>query len=197
MKMMRWLLVILGMVAAGCLSTPGGTEKTAFLDEPYLGPADAKVEVVEFASYGCLTCKMFHDGIFQELKKDYGDRVRIVYRHVPGGQVSLSAAMAAECAHEQGGFWPYHDLLFEKVREWTRDGSAFYRYAVEVGLEEAGFRECLDSGRYREEVLDDLRAAREMGIIGTPTLYINGRKVPNTKGYPYIKGVIEEELEKK
>jgi protein-disulfide isomerase len=194
---MRTSLLLLWLLT-GCLAAPqtAPEETPALLDEPFLGPADAKVEVVEFSSYGCLTCKMFHDTTFQELKEDYGDRVRIVYRHVPGGQVSLSAAMAAECAHEQGEFWPYHDLLFENVREWARDGSAFYRYAAQVGLEEARFRECLDSGKYKEEVLDDLRAAVEQGVIGTPTLYINGRKVPNTKGYPYIKEVIEEELAK-
>lgn len=104
--------------------------------------------------------------------------MRVVWRHLAFlGPESLWAAEASECAREQGRFWEFYDKLFEEQR--GRNSGAFRkenlkRFARELGLDEAAFAECLDSGRYRDLVLAERRQAERLGIRATPTLVLKG-----------------------
>ncbi|HEY5627076.1 MAG TPA: thioredoxin domain-containing protein [Nitrospira sp.] len=143
-------------------------------DDPSVGPTDAPVTIIEFSDFECPYCQK-SAGVLDVLKRLYGKQIRIVYRDFPGPNHSeaLPAAEAAECAHEFGKFWEYHDLLF--ARQTAGRGWDFIALAKEAGLQENTFSSCLTSGRHRQEILNDLRDAIQLGVTSTPTFFINGR----------------------
>lgn len=99
--------------------------------------------------------------------------------HVPTfGQESFWAAMASECAAEQGRFWAYHDLLYERfagANRGTFSKENLKAYGAELGINTGQFNECVDSERTRDVVTGDSALAGDLVIRGTPTFAINGR----------------------
>ena len=164
-------------------------------DDPFLGPEDAAVTIIEFGDYSCGYCQRFHDEILPVLLETYPDDVRFVYRDFPvvgGGTVGAAAAHAANCAGEQGAYWEYHDALFSGVYNMSTEG--FDQYASDLGLDVTAFAECRLSGRYNEEIIGDYSAARMVGITGTPTFFINGRKLIGAQPASAFVEIIESEL---
>jgi len=100
--------------------------------------------------------------------------------------------MAAECAHEQGKFWEFHDLMFENQSLLGRD--LFLRAAGDLGMDVAAFTTCIDENRYESEVLDDYYAADALGITGTPTFYINGQIVSGALPFERFERIILAQL---
>lgn len=90
-------------------------------DDPFKGPEDARVTIIEFSDFQCPFCKRFRDETLDLILQTYGDDVRFVYRDFPitslGHAYAQKAAEAAECSDEQGKFWEMHDLLFENQNE--------------------------------------------------------------------------------
>ena len=126
--------------------------------------------------------------------------MRFEYHHFAFlGAESTWAAEASECANEQGQFWPYHDTLFANQRgenqgAFSRD--ALKNFAAAIGLDEAAFNECLDSGRYRDAVQRETTAARQRDVRTTPTFIINGEKVEGAIPLARLQSRIEAELSK-
>jgi len=143
-------------------------------DDPSIGPADAPVTIVEFSDFQCPYCQQ-SVGVLKELRRLYGKKIRLVYRDYPGPTHPHAprAAEAAQCAGDQGKFWEYHDLLFDRQTPGT--GWDYASLASELGLHSETFSTCLISGRYREEVSKDLQDGFTLGITSTPTFFINGR----------------------
>ena len=143
-------------------------------DAPSLGPSDATVTLVEFSDFECPYRSRFFP-TFQQIKEDYGDRIQVVYRQFPLTNLHPSAFKAAEaslCANEQGELWTFHDLLFqEQNRIAVRD---LREKAGRLGLDQGEFNNCLDTGRYVEQVQDDLAVGKAAGVKGTPALFVNG-----------------------
>jgi protein-disulfide isomerase len=164
-------------------------------DDPFLGPEDAAVTIIEFGDYSCGYCQRFHNEILPVLLETYPDDVRFVYRDFPvvgGGTIGAAAAHAANCAGEQGAFWEYHDALFSGVYSMSTEG--FDQYASDLGLDVTAFTECSQSGRYNEEIIGDFGAARMVGVTGTPTFFINGRKLIGAQPASAFAQIIESEL---
>ncbi len=164
-------------------------------DDPYVGSKDAKVVIVEFSDYTCPFCARFALDVEKKIIEKYGDKVRIVFRDFPlHGNISFIGAEAANCAGEQGKYWDFHYLLFEKQSEWVRNTTKLYDYAEALGLNVTAFRQCLESGKYRSEVEKDLEDGKKYGVTGTPTFFINGKKVVGYISFEVMSKLIEKEL---
>lgn len=113
-----------------------------------------------------------------------------------GGQESLDAAAASDCALDQGKFWQYHDTLF--LNQHGENQGAFSRarlkqIAKDIGLDTAKFNQCLDSGQHTKDVSDSTAAATAAGIPGTPAFTVNGKRV-SYNGYDSLKSAIDAAL---
>lgn len=166
-------------------------------DDPWRGKEDAEVVVVEFSDYSCPYCAKFELQILPKLLEKYKDKVKFVFRDFPvHGEAAIKAAEAANCANEQGKYWEYHELLFEKRMEWYQNTSKFEDYAAELGLNVTKFKECLNSDKYRNEVLSDREDGIKAGVEGTPTIFVNGIKIVGAQPIDVFEKVIDQELAK-
>ena len=138
-----------------------------------IGGADAQVEVVEFSDFECPYCARAGE-VVGEIKKKFGDRVRFSYRHFPLSfhPNAKPAAEHAQCAQEQGKFWEMHDAIFARQRELGGDGLRVA--ATQAGLDLELLDRCMESGRARQQVEQDMAKGAEIGVRGTPSFYING-----------------------
>lgn len=141
------------------------------------GAATAPVTIVEFTDYECPFCRTHFDSTLEPLLARYGDRVRYAVKNYPIGSLhprAFQAAEAAECAAEQGRFWPYHDRLF---RSRVLDRARLDTLARQTGLDAARFARCVDSRAMSLRVQRDVADGNALGVGGTPSFFINGSKV--------------------
>jgi protein-disulfide isomerase len=121
--------------------------------------------------------------VLQQLAPKYFDtgKAKVVYHHFPFiGPESQWAAEAADCAGEQGKFWPY--ALYVLTHQAGENVGAFSRdnlksFAVQVGLDTNAFNACFDSGKYTAAVKQEMSQGEQLGLTGTPTFFVNGRRV--------------------
>ena len=162
-------------------------------DDPGLGPDDAPVVIIEFSDYQCYYCGLFARETLHPLLNLYGDQVRFVYRDfVFYGPISLQAAISAECAHEQGVFWLYHDRLFEQ--QDNLNAKLFFALAEELNLDVRAFARCASDPDVEDEVKADTADGQALGVRGTPTFYINGRVLVGAQSVNTFADIIDEEL---
>ena len=142
-------------------------------DDPSRGDAKAPVTVVEFTDFQCPACAAMHP-ILEEVLKSYGNKVRFVVRDfpLPIHANARKAAEAANAAHQQGKFFEYAGLLFQ--RQDALDSASLKKYATELGLDRVRFDAALDKGTYADEVQRDLIDGETYGVDSTPTIFVNG-----------------------
>ncbi|MEK6974611.1 MAG: DsbA family protein [Nanoarchaeota archaeon] len=165
-------------------------------DDPYLGNKNAPVTIIEFSDFQCPYCTRFHEQTFPELKKNYIDtgKVKFVYRDFPLSfhQYAEKASEASECADEQGKFWQYHEKLFDN--QDNIGTSSLKQYAKDIGLDASKFNECLDSGKMKDEVSNDLKDGASYGAQGTPAFFINGELIDGAQPFEAFEAIIQEKL---
>ena len=148
-----------------------------------LGPANSPVQLEEFGDFECTTCGMFHP-ILEQMHEEFGDRLSITFREfplVPTHQHALAAASAAEAAGIQGKFWPMHDLIYERQKDWKGlfdVRPVFEAYAKEVGLDVERYKRDIGGDLVAQRIFQDGKRGHSLGVKGTPTVFINGREVP-------------------
>ena len=147
-------------------------------NDPRLGADNARVTIVEFSDFECPHCAVFHEEIFPALRSLYGDQIRWVFVNTffsAGHPMAESAALAAECANQQGRFWQYADLVFKHQTELSRE--TLDGHAQSLGLDLVAFRQCLENREMASEVAADLAEGDRVGVDATPSFFVNGRKV--------------------
>lgn len=167
---------------------------------PILGPENAKITIVEFSDYQCPFCSKAEMTV-RQVYAAYNGSVRLAYRDFPlpanVHPYAQKAAEAVQCANEQGKYWEYHNLLFDKQSEWSPIGySKFKEYAVSMGLNATQFNNCLDSGKYASTVAADASVGSSYGVSGTPTFFINGQTLVGAQPFSAFKAIIDAELAK-
>jgi protein-disulfide isomerase len=160
---------------------------------PSWGPDSAKVTVVEFSDFQCPFCGRVWPTL-QRLRGEYGDDVRIVFKHMPLNihPKARGAHIAAEAAHRQGKFWEMHNKIFAKPRQL--DDATFAAYATELGLDVDQFQQDLKSPDVQKKVDADIKEAASVGVSGTPGFFINGRFLSGAQPFESFKSVIDEEI---
>jgi len=160
---------------------------------PARGPEKAPVTLVEFSDFQCPFCSKAHDTV-EQVMQTYPGKVRLVFRHFPLDfhKNAAKAAEAAMCANEQGKFWEYHDVLFKNQQ--TLELAQLKDHAKEVGLDTTTFATCVDSGKYKKSVDEDMAAGQKVGVSGTPAFFINGVFLNGAQPFDEFKKVIDQEL---
>lgn len=157
--------------------------KPVGLPDLSMGPADAKVTIVEYASMTCGHCAHFTKDIWPEIKKKYVDtgKVRYIFREFPLDNLAAAASMLARCAGPEKGL-PMIEVLFEKQNEWAfGEGNPvprIFEIAKQAGFTQESFDKCLTDQKLLDEITAGrTRAAEVFGVSATPTFYINGKKL--------------------
>ena len=159
------------------------------LDAPRKGEAAAPIKVVEFSDMLCPYCRSLA-GAFRDYVPRTAGRVAVYFRHYPLDQACNPAlprtlhagacglALGGVCAEQQGRFWEYHDRVFGQQMDKASEADV-RRFAQEAGLDPQRFGACLASPQAQARLQADIAEARALEVAGTPTIFINGRKVPN------------------
>lgn len=172
------------------------------VQEMAMGPEDAKVTVIEYASFTCPHCASFHANQFKKLKADYIDtgKIRFVYRDVYFDRYGLWAAMVARCGGQER-FFGITEMLYDQQREWIGDGQdpvaiadRLRKIGKVAGLEDDQLEACLtDNQKAKTLIAWYQKHAGEDDISSTPTLVINGEKQSNMP-YDELSAAIDEAL---
>lgn len=162
------------------------------------GPKDAPITVIEYADYECESCGYFaknYEQVFIQTFAGTG-KVRFEVHNTPfHGANSQRASAAAYCAAEQNNFWPYHDSLFLNQPAHGAQGfsaATLTSIAAKLGMDTGVFNSCLNSGKYAEQVKNDLEASRVAGVTGTPTFVVNGKTYVGPKSTAEFRQIFAE-----
>jgi predicted DsbA family dithiol-disulfide isomerase len=160
---------------------------------PSLGKKDAKVTLVEFSDFQCPFCAEAARTI-KRVAESHGESVRVVFRQypLPFHKHAVGAAQAALAAHDQGKFWEFHDLLFENQEALT--GEALDGYAQSIGLDLKAFRTASSGEATAARVTSDMQLGDSVSVRGTPTVFVNGRRLPNGVEYEAVAAAVDEAL---
>ena len=188
------LIVVVTILGSNNINQKDPIEKTVSESSPLRaqGSTDALVTITEFADFGCITCKAWHQfGIKEQVLEKYGDQVRFVWRDFP--VITVDSPMAAEagfCAHDQGRFWEYHDVLYQNAPALKADN--LKQYAAELGLDTQIFNQCLDSGQHTTTVENELQEALSFGFRGAPSFLVNGQRLIGPPSFEQLSVIIDE-----
>jgi protein-disulfide isomerase len=185
-----------GAAAGG--AAPAGIEIVEGVDvtrDPVLGAADAPITIVEFSDFECPFCSRFATQTAPALRRQYGERIRWIFVNYPLRSIhpnAYEAALAGECATEQERFWPFYDAMFSGRHGIDADG--YVEAAEAVGLEMERFRTCYRNADHADEVALDIKEGEKFYILGTPTFYVNGKRMEGAQPPEAFAAVIDSIL---
>lgn len=163
--------------------------------EPTWGSADAPITVVEYADFQCYYCGKARERL-NELKKIYGKKLRIVYKHfpLPNHTEARPAAEASMCVNEQGSekFWKFYDIVYDNQKAWTKED--FKEYAKKSGADVKKFEECFDAKKYAAHVDASLAEGQRFGINSTPSFFVNSQLVKGAQPIAEFREIIDESV---
>jgi protein-disulfide isomerase len=159
------------------------------------GSVDAPVTLVEFSDFQCPFCSRV-TGTLEQVHRTYGDKVRIVFKHLPLRMHSKApmAHAASEAANRQGKFWEMHDLIFKNQRDLSEE--RYIEYAGQIGLDTDRFKKDMASASVKARVDADAAEAERLGVTGTPGFFINGYFLSGAKPFSEFQKVIDAQLAK-
>lgn len=167
-------------------------------DDPFLGPADAPVEIIAFEDFQCPYCERAAP-IIMDVLAQYPNDVKFVYRDFPLYTIhdkAIEAARAAECADAQGKFWAWHDEAYENQSALNAAPEIFSIWAEDAGLDVTTYEACVEANTYATEVQKDQDEGLLAGVRATPTFFVNGYKVEGVLAEEQWKEIIDAALAK-
>ena len=173
-RLLRWERSKEALTSVPSTPSPAG-------QEPKL-PGAVVVTLEEFGDYQCPPCGALHPTL-KKLKQEFGVNLNFVFRNLPLSVIhknALAAAQAAEAARVQDRFWQMHDLIYENQDLWKDDinpRAIFIKFAGDLGLDTTRFVHDLDDQQVLMRIEADKEAAASLGINGTPTILIDGRRL--------------------
>lgn len=194
-------IALAGLLPVAATAQDTATEAPVEITDFSVGPADAKVQITEYASFTCPHCANFHATVWPQLKTDYIDtgKVRFTYREVYFDRYGLWAAMIARCGGEMR-YFGIVDMLFEKQQDWAASDDPnvvvgnLRQIGKVAGMDDATMDACMKDGAKAEAMVAQFEANMEAdGIEGTPSFIINGEKHSNMS-YEDMKAIIDAEL---
>lgn len=175
-------------------------EKIDLKGRPVKGPADAKVTIVEYSDFQCPFCTRGYETLEKQVLKEYGDKVRFVYKHFPLNfhPWAQPGAVAVECAADQdpAAFWELYSYYFENQKEVNQQNLKDKSKEVlgKTKIDMAKWEACYDSNETLPRVQADMAEGQSVGVSGTPAFIINGRLVSGAQPFQSFKAVIDDEL---
>lgn len=182
------------------------TEKVVSIDDdPIKGNENAPVTIIEFSDYQCPFCKRSYDNVIKKIDEEYisKGKVRLVFRDypLPFHKKAVPAAIAANCAGEQGKYWEVHDFLFENPSKL--DAASVISSSAGIGLDKAKFEACVNDKSKEKEIEKDVEDGQKYGVRGTPSYFIGkttdgdeitGTFIRGAQPYSVFKELIDEKL---
>jgi protein-disulfide isomerase len=171
------LIIVISNVAGSSSNSNSNVEgatHTAGQNGTSVGSPDAPVTMVEYFRFDCIHCADFASKVAPQLEKDYVStgKLRIEFHPMALEGDLLNASEAALAAGEQGHFWDYYDLVFANTSKSDRFSIPTLKgYAKELGLDTTAFDQALDSGKYKDQVVNETNTAIDAGLQATPTFY--------------------------
>lgn len=164
------------------------------------GSTSDKVVFVEYGDFQCPACGAY-EPLVEQAQAEFGTQVQFIFRHFPLTQLhqnALLAAKASEAAGKQGKFWEMHDLLYKNQSAWSESDTAesiFAGYAVTLGLDKVLFEKDITDVAIAKKIQDSYNTGDKFGVSGTPTFFINGKKLDNPHSYAELSGLIKKEID--
>src|SRR5581483_10037960 len=175
-------------------------DRLTLQDQPSFGPANAPVTIVEFGDFECPDCKMEAPVLRHEMPEAFDSKVRVVFKNYPLESIhpwAKAAAIDGRCVYRQGEapFWKFYDWIYDKQDDITPDNlnAKVLAWAGENGLDSVQLGKCIDTKATEADVDRSIAEGRALGVNGTPTLFINGRKIGGL-AWPDLQLVINKEL---
>lgn len=199
--------VVAGLIVVVALTSRGSATDTAANEDPFakstpasapaqmvrddshvLGlPGDGKVTMVEFLDFECEACGALYP-FYEELRKEYAGKVRFVARYfpIPSHFNAMNAALAVEAAAQQGYFEQMYKMMYETQTQWAEQQESkadlFRSWAEQMGLDMAKFDAAVADPATAARVEQDQQDGKALGVEGTPTLFLNGKKLDLSNG---------------
>lgn len=173
-------LAIIIVIIVWALNSNTPTYNNVEAPRPFKGNPNASVVITEFSDFECPACKNA-SSLVKQLAEHYQEKVKIEYKHFPLTRIhakAFDAALASECANDQGKFWEMHDKIFENQENITKQDLKLYASQI-AGIDSASFNACLDSRSEASIVNADIEEGKSLSIDGTPTFFLNGQEVAN------------------
>ncbi len=160
-----------------------------------LATQSKKIKVELFDDFECPFC-LRHTAAINQMRQEYGSKIDLVLKHFPLNfhPNAEKAAEAYECANEQKKGWEMYDKIFEANVEKNMSVDTWKSTAKQLGLNTSQFDNCLDNDKYSDKIKQDTAEARQRGVEGVPSTFINGEMVKGAAPYETIKDAIEKNL---
>lgn len=161
-------------------------------DSPRIGSEKAPVQIVEYADYECPYCQKVNADLIK-LREQFGNQLSLVYKDfpLPMHPFAGKAAEAAHCAGDQGKFWEFHDALFQAKKV---DPSELKQQASALKLDVPRFEKCMENGDHIAGVKKDSQEGQKLGLLGTPSFFVNGHFMSGAISYTKLRDTVQQEL---
>ena len=138
------------------------------------GNIEAPVQIIVYSNFECPFCNRFFN-VMEEVKSEFGDKVVFSFRHfyLSSHNSALLGAIASECAGKQEKFWEMHNSIFNRSENIGISENGLKKYAENLKLSKDKFNKCLDEEKYKDKIFSQLEEAENIGVIGTPTIFVN------------------------